>query len=245
MNCALCLKNKPLCDSHIVPEFFYKPLYDDSPKRYYGISTNPDEHLDIKQKGVWKELLCEACERKLSVWENYARNVFYPEPDFQQRQDRLVITDLNYSKFKLFQLSVLWRASVTERKEFKYVDIGEHEETIRQMVSDNNPGKPGEYGCFMVTSPEHKNLLDQIMVSPEVKSGNGTEVAQFLMAGIFWNFHLSKTNPEMEEHAAFLTEFGMLSVFEDSAIIGQYLQYLAKRWKESGNLDYAIKKYLG
>ena len=73
MSCALCLENNLLCDSHIVPEFFNKPLYDDSPKRYHGISTDPGERLDIKQKGISEELLCESYERKLSLWEGYAR----------------------------------------------------------------------------------------------------------------------------------------------------------------------------
>jgi hypothetical protein len=244
MNCALCLEEKSLCDSHIVPEFFYKSLYDDEPKRYFGISTEADERIDIRQKGIWEKLLCKDCEQRFSKWESYAKRVFYPEPAFQRRQDRLVILDVDYAKFKLFQLSVLWRASVSGRKEFQYVDIGQYEKVIRKMLLEENPGAPDEFGCFMVTSPKYKHLLDQMLISPDMPVREETSVAQFLMAGIFWNYFVSRNNPEMKDHAAFLTRQGMLSVFEESDIVNQYVQDLALRWKQSGNLDEVLDKFV-
>jgi hypothetical protein len=156
----------------------------------------------------------------------------------------LVIHNVDYTPFKLFQLSVLWRASVANRKEFRFVDIGEHEEIIRRMLLTSDPGAPDEYGCMLVTSKELKTLLDQVLLSPEVKQTQDGDIAQFLMAGIFWNYYLSRSNPEMDEHAAFITTDGMLSVFENSDVIKRYLHELAERWKQSGNLDDAIRRFV-
>lgn len=37
-NCKLCLKEKELMFSHIIPEFFYEPMYDEK-HRFMQIST--------------------------------------------------------------------------------------------------------------------------------------------------------------------------------------------------------------
>lgn len=42
--CKLCKRNSKLLRSHIIPEFFYEPLYDQI-HRGLMISTNPNENL--------------------------------------------------------------------------------------------------------------------------------------------------------------------------------------------------------
>jgi hypothetical protein len=75
--CALCQQDRELCASHIIPEFFYKPVYDEK-HRFYTFSTDPaDEVEGPEQKGLREHLLCKDCEGKLSAWEGYARKVIY------------------------------------------------------------------------------------------------------------------------------------------------------------------------
>jgi hypothetical protein len=65
--CALCLDtNVKLAQSHIVPEFLYKALYD-SKHRFQVISTNPSVRNSLEQKGLREPLLCKACEATISV----------------------------------------------------------------------------------------------------------------------------------------------------------------------------------
>jgi hypothetical protein len=42
--CKLCLKEKELCHSHIIPEFFYKPLYTDKHK-FLAIPSNKERNI--------------------------------------------------------------------------------------------------------------------------------------------------------------------------------------------------------
>jgi hypothetical protein len=60
-SCALCLRDSSLCDSHVKPEFIYKPLYSKN-RRLVGFLTTTDgvkrKHL---RKGLREKLRCPRC----------------------------------------------------------------------------------------------------------------------------------------------------------------------------------------
>lgn len=76
--CHLCSQQTKLCNSHVIPEFFYEQmqLYDNK-HRCYILSTEPRKYFPFVQKGYREKLLCKKCEGKFSRWENYARRVLY------------------------------------------------------------------------------------------------------------------------------------------------------------------------
>ncbi len=41
--CKLCGHKEKPCNSHIIPEFLYKDVYDQNPKRFNIISTDPSD----------------------------------------------------------------------------------------------------------------------------------------------------------------------------------------------------------
>ena len=59
------------------------------------------------------------------------------------------IADFDYRKFKLFFLSLLWRAGVTSREPFRHVSLGLHEERIRQLILKKVPGNPEDYAVIL------------------------------------------------------------------------------------------------
>ena len=63
--CKLCLQEKELCESHIIPKFVYRPVNDEK-RREVVISENK---YSIVQNGVKIPLLCKECEGKLSNYE--------------------------------------------------------------------------------------------------------------------------------------------------------------------------------
>ena len=58
--CRLCLEEATLCNSHILSEFFYKPMYDEK-HRALKFTREPYNRKYI-QKGFREYLLCEKCE---------------------------------------------------------------------------------------------------------------------------------------------------------------------------------------
>ena len=79
--CRLCCQEKELRHSHILPEFMYQNLYDNSPKRFYTLNVDlensDNSKRKIEQKGIREYLLCGDCEVQLSKYENYAAETIY------------------------------------------------------------------------------------------------------------------------------------------------------------------------
>ena len=236
MKCALCLQDEKLRKSHIVPEFFYKKLYDKNPKRYFSVSSELGVRPNLRQSGIWEYLLCEKCENKLSRWESYAARLFEQEAAIIEKPGRLECHYIDYPMFKLFQLSVLWRAGASKRPEFQDINLGPHQECLRKMVLQEQPGSPEKYGCWLLLCPSFKNELQRMMLSPDMVKVNGHRVARFLMGGIFWNYFVSNHRPEIADHDIFLSQKGVLPISVENEITSEYLINEFLRIKRSGNL---------
>lgn len=120
--CRLCKKEAKLRNSHILPEFFYLDLYEEK-HRTLQIAQEGEK---IIQKGIREYLLCQQCETKLSKYEKYAKELINEIPNFS-RNDELGILyseNVDYTKFKLFQLSLLWRSGISTHLAFSQIDLG-------------------------------------------------------------------------------------------------------------------------
>ena len=134
MPCILCKENKSLRESHIYPEWLYRPLYDDN-HRFFVLSTDANKRRGTRPKGIYERLLCHEYEQRLSRWEGYARNVFHELPlKVIEDNGSVVFSGLNYDSFRLFQMSLIWRASIAKRPEVHRIDLGPHSEKNRKML---------------------------------------------------------------------------------------------------------------
>ena len=141
--CKLCLQERELRNSHIIPEFLYKPTYDD---KHRANDTNTDAStVRFSQKGLREHLLCDVCEGHLNVFETYFANIWYDKSATPKKLmyygSETLSVKVNYADFKLFYLSVLWRASVSTLPYFSRVNLGPYEEGIRQMVLTLDPAR--------------------------------------------------------------------------------------------------------
>ena len=193
MKCALCHNHKELMNSHIIPEFFYKPLYDDK-HRINVFSFTEDKTRQFEQKGMREKLLCGCCETKLSKYEDYVKKVFYGGTRISiQNGKHFKIQGLDYPKFKIFQLSVLYRAAVSNLEFFKNVSLGPHNNKIRDMIYNENPGNKYEYPCSMfIMLMEDRNILDGLIYPPEMMRIDGYRAFRFIFGGCFWVYFVSK-----------------------------------------------------
>ncbi len=238
MKCALCVEDKELCDSHLIPEFFYEPIYEE-PHRYYQVSTNPDKKVVPRQKGIWEKLLCRDCVDRLSVLENYARRVLYGgvEIAITRANKRILIEDVDYQKFKLFQMSLLWRAGVSKRPEFSNVTLGPHEERLRALLYSGNPDEPHKYGCMMILSPKLQQLLPYMIMPPDMVRVSGHRCVRFVLGGLFWVFFTSSHTPELASKNVFLYRDGKLPLIVESKWSIKFINEFAKQLLNSGHLN--------
>ena len=152
MKCKLCLADKQLQrESHIIPQFMHDQLLSgegyfhkikrDTFKKYTSGRT-----IKKFQTGEYdRDILCAKCENDVLCqrYEDYAAKVYqlidhklesFQDIEIGQYTNEngmggKIINRINYPKFKLFLLSILWRASISKRVFFGEVKLGnKHEE---------------------------------------------------------------------------------------------------------------------
>lgn len=229
--CRLCLKPEILCNSHVLPEFFYEQmrLYDHK-HRVNILSTEPGKHRSLAQKGIREKLLCEKCEGKLSQWEDHARRVLYGGEciEITTNEHNGIECTIDYAKLKLFQLSILWRVGISTHDGFSSVDLGEHEESLRTMLLEETPGNTETYGCVILYSSKHTDITSNMIHCMGMSDVDGVPCVRLLLGGFFWFFCLSQRAIDPRQEGLFLQQTGHLRILKTDKDPNQYVERLAK-----------------
>ena len=233
--CNLCRNEKHLCFSHIIPEFMYLPTYDES----HRAVMIPKGKNKYEQKGLREYLLCGDCDRTvIGKWETYSSPIVkaIQDLDITQNGDQFIVPNIEYPDFKLFQLSLLWRASISSIKMFEKINIGKHhEEVIRKMLLSKDPSKPDQYGCIMFVMGNARQLQKTIS-SPVEDSIDGFTCYRFLTGRIFWFFFLPEAYPK-DVGNFFITPEGNLRLvkapWSEETIIKRTMGTVAKMYNSS------------
>ncbi len=235
MSCALCQSNSPLQKSHIIPEFFYVPLYDNI-HRFNIVPLETSKSGRFKQKGLYEKLLCKACEKKFCVWETYIKNAFCEGVGIKINQsgDLLKLSNLDYDKFRLFLLSLLWRMGVSELDFFSLVSLGEkHEEILRLALLNADPLEPLQYPCLM--SVVHNNdtvRLDQISQPTHMKTPDNIDCFCVMINGLLLRFYVTNQLLPSFYADACVSKKGEMCVLIDEV---KSIPFLAEYFSEFGN----------
>jgi hypothetical protein len=231
--CALCKKPKELRNSHIIPEFLYKPLYN-SEHKIFRLSTDKRPKRSFEQKGLREPLLCGDCEKQFSVYETYVKAAIYggTELEFLTNSPNGFEFRVDYRKFKLFELSILWRVGVSSLPEFKNARLGSHEKVLRQMLLEERPGDTDEYGCILTLPVSHRNIMDEFIHSMGNVKVKGIQCCGLILAGMCWFFLLSKNGVDEELVGLFLQSDGALRIRRGDFNTDGYLRRLAKDFYE-------------
>lgn len=163
--CALCLKRGELQESHIYPRHIYKAvgLNKKNKETKYTITTGIEGNVSVIEDenfdGVKEKLLCKGCEELLNHnYERYFAEVFisFDKPlPFHKVSSTLQLvrdgtqfielTNLDYTKVKLYVLSLLWRASVSETYG-SGINISKRiKRRMRKMILNKDAGKESDF----------------------------------------------------------------------------------------------------
>lgn len=217
--CALCRTNSDLQNSHIIPEFFYRLIYDAKPRRFHVVSANPSEREQFVQKGLRESLLCRACEQKLGRWEHLTKASFVDGKglQFAQGAGRVHLRGLDYKTFKLFLLSLLWRMSVSSLPFFKDVDLGPHEEPLRQALLSDDPLRPDQYACWMIAIEINGKPVIDWMLEPSLTRLDGHHIYWLVITGIMFSFYVGSHPPPPEISSLTLNDKGEMTILFQEA----------------------------
>ena len=210
--CRLCLQEKALLrKSHIIPDFMYNGVFDE---KHRLIPTEVDANTRRIRKGKPVQtgefeggILCNECDNNvLGGYEDYASKTLYGGifsgnapifENFTQEKDGIIFTqcrNLDYRRFKLFLLSILWRSSICTRPFFDKVSIGPHEEMIRRMLLEGNAGSPDAYPIALFTFLRDKIVPFDFVENPVQCNSNGCIYFHFTIAGMIYLFYVETVN---------------------------------------------------
>lgn len=144
--CPLCLCERDLVVSHIIPGFLYGPIRNE--KNQLLQLTGFGKGHRIVQDGFKQPLLCGDCDGKLNSW--------YEQPFQRQWTDRYPFPEtaapgsvfkcqFDYQTFKLFHLSIFFRAGVSSLPAFSDVRLGRYQERMRKMLLQQDAGKASRF----------------------------------------------------------------------------------------------------
>ena len=189
----------------------YLDLYDEK-HRSLSVKSDASSKEVYTQQGEREFLLCGKCEGHLAEFERYAAPIVKSllNLEAEHAAGYYSVKNIDYQHFKLFQMSVLWRASVASIEMFRKVALGPREEHLRSMILSDNPGTPEEYGCLMLIMEKTK-YLHRIIWSPVTENIDGHTIYRFETGRLFWLYFLPNHKiPAVAEY--FLDKSGNLLV---------------------------------
>lgn len=202
--CALCLRIAPLQASHIIPEFCYRPLYDAQHRAHIIRGNAADPAPPFTQQGTRYPLLCRDCEQHLNrnfeakvarYWNRNTTPIPTPVPG-----GTFTIQVPNYADFKLFHMSILWRAGMAQRRaaeQTEYVNVyltDSHAERLRNCLLNCDPGGADSYPIMAtaIVDPLHPGeLVDELIVPPMATNLFGMHAYMFVFGGCQWVYFCS------------------------------------------------------
>jgi len=195
----------------------YEDLFDEHHKMY-KFSFKENRIVARPPTGEYDQnILCFDCDHKKigDGLEDYAKKLYSdglprskkPEIKNYKNQYGSVFTQiskLDYAKYKLFLLSILWRASVSKRDYFKNVNLGKYENEVREMILNENPGSTEDYACMLTTVRNDVEWSKQLFIEPTRTKEKHGSIYRFMMGGILYLYFIPKffnttSNYEMEK----------------------------------------------
>lgn len=186
--CRLCLEERPLCKSHIYPEYMYKSCYDGK-HSYFEFNAEKKSRNKKRWKGLYERLFCRGCEDIFQRYEDYAKKVLYDnvKPRIKAQRKPCSLVDYDYTKFKLFILSLLWRASISSLDSFKLANLGKYEEGLRAILHEGLETSVDNYPCILFQTHIKHDLSDGVFMEiyPGRAKADGRTIYRFIADGLF------------------------------------------------------------
>jgi len=186
MVCGLCGNERPLIKAHIIPEGFF---------RVFREGACPPE-LHTNRRGAYpkrapigvydKTILCASCDNSFSPWDNHAQKVLlheFSDANAIRAGSATVgwqIEVFDYHALKLFFISLLWRASISNHEFYRRVSVGAFEDELRHMITNQ---EPGDAEAFAVTLARFDNPAVTGMLDPHLERYEGINYCRFYLAG--------------------------------------------------------------
>lgn len=186
MTCKFCQHDNSLIKAHIIPEGFFRRLRSGN-QAPTMLTNQPGQFPKKSPVGVYDStILCRNCEDQFGDWDNYAQQLLQDEPLNGKKIFsglRIIgyeVPTFDYTRLKLFFISLLWRASVSSHSFYGSISLGPYERKAKSMIENQDPGSPEEFGVFLA---KFNHKLGTIILDPHHERWSGVNYFRFYLAG--------------------------------------------------------------
>ena len=199
----------------------YQDLYNED-HRFYEFSVQDimdgKELKPFVQIGEFdKDILCAKCDNeRLGSLEKYAQKALFGQnlepsetPDCQNYElgnyEFSECKNIDYNKFKLFLLSILWRSHISDRPKFSSVDLGPHADKIRDMIWNEDAGSELDYPIITTSFIRANYHYKDLILEPrKMKTKGGFNSYVFAISSFQFHFYVNSSEHKLPE---FVKEF--------------------------------------
>jgi len=153
--CRLCERSGDFGNSHIIPEWVFVPFRDGT-KPPQLVTDRPGVFPKRSPIGVYDQhLLCKSCERHFSEWDGYGKIALldkWKEAEPRYVDSKIVahrLPNVDIRKLRMFFISILWRASVSNRVFFQRISLGPFEAQAKARILSRQPGPLDEFSIVL------------------------------------------------------------------------------------------------
>ncbi|MGF1904683.1 hypothetical protein [Aliivibrio salmonicida] len=139
--CKLCLQERILKESHIIPRAIFRRRKRSGKSQLISVTIDENTSPDSSNCDPKELLLCGECENDIlnKRYESYSDGLLTGKYPVKRNNAHVVLSNFKYSKFYLYVLSILWRASISSLKEFEGIDLTEDfNEKLRHCIYTGN-----------------------------------------------------------------------------------------------------------
>ncbi|MEP6647837.1 MAG: hypothetical protein ABJC12_12180 [Saprospiraceae bacterium] len=227
MQCQLCLQEKKLLKkSHIIPNFLYKRLFGED-HRLVNVNLGNFDEFNYTHSGYYdKDILCGDCDSNLlGRLETYASNCLYFNGSEKSRSmirtellgggdtfPALRFHNMDYTKLKLFLLSILWRAHISKHPFFQEVQLGPYAEKLRKMLLEHDAGPEDEFEVILLHVDSKQTRPEKALFQPRKMRVDGNYQYVFYIDRIIYHYNISGHNKQSVYTKGIVKNDGILDI---------------------------------
>lgn len=141
--CSLCKLNKTLIQAHVIPKWAFKYLYPERPDGDNRSLVLVGKNIKEVKRPIGPydpNILCKECDSFLGKFDEYGKKILLDSQFEVKSTESYIIKNIDFVKLRLFLLSVIWRAAISNREEFIRVSLGPYKEQLRKIFFDCKNG---------------------------------------------------------------------------------------------------------
>ncbi|MCB1122844.1 MAG: hypothetical protein KJT03_14920 [Verrucomicrobiae bacterium] len=209
--CHLCLEDKELVESHIIPKFNFKSIKRGGDGFLHILSNDRPAKT---QKELTEPLLCRDCDNlNFGVLETYLSKFLLHDAKiaWEKVDCQIRLSNIHYKKLKNALLSVLWRMHISSLEYFDAVDLGdEHSERIRRVLHEHTEFSCLEYPVTVTVPLIEGRFHNDAMINPDQIRRFKNRLYRFMICGVLFCITVGSHRMPKDYEKLILKEDGTL-----------------------------------